>query len=313
MFAFLQGFAYGLWLSCMPWLLVGLYDPRLALGTDQPSRPRVLLRYAVLLPFAAFVIWLTSLWGGFGPSLMGWLVGLFAVPAGLFVERRWFSGLRRRRDLLKARKVAEAARERRQRFDAQQRELGLIELRPDRLPLDADDLVRALCAEKVKLTENGGSRWGLLADRVAGRYLRLRRLLAERFDPRELTFERANSLVVDVSRAALEDLGRLTVLVVTNAGIDEAFVRRRLDAADALPDAEREALMRRLELLRESENRIQEQNGRIEAALTALDDAALAVAALDTSRPRTRLKADEALSELSRFASTLKRFEQPGS
>ncbi len=311
MFEFLQGFAYGLWLSCMPWFLTGMVKPGLALGSEQAGRWQVFLRYAVALPFAAFLIWLTSLWGGFGPSLGGWLVGLVAVPAGLFLERRWLAAKRQRKQLAAAREIAETTRARRERFSEQQRETGLRVLDPARPPSDADELVLALCKVKGELVGAGRTELAGLADRIDGRYTRLRTLLAERFDSRELTFDRANSLVTDVSHAALDDLARLSMLAKSNAGMDEAFIRRRLNAAGgALSSDERSALTRRLDLLAEGESRIREQASRIEAALTALDDAALAVASLDTARPRTALKADEALTELRRFAATLKRYEQ---
>ncbi|MEY6433406.1 cobyrinic acid a,c-diamide synthase, partial [Thioalkalicoccus limnaeus] len=80
MFGFLQGFALGLFVSCLPWLIVGLIEPRLAVPTERPTRVQVLLRYWLIVPFAAFLIWLTSLWGGLGPTLGGWLAGLVAIP-----------------------------------------------------------------------------------------------------------------------------------------------------------------------------------------------------------------------------------------
>ena len=59
MLEFLQGFAYGLFVTCLPWGLVGLVNPRLVLPTEQPGRFQVMFRYGLLLPFVRIVIWLT--------------------------------------------------------------------------------------------------------------------------------------------------------------------------------------------------------------------------------------------------------------
>ena len=44
MFGFLQGLAYGLFVSCLPWLIIGLINPRLALPSEPFTRLRVLIR-----------------------------------------------------------------------------------------------------------------------------------------------------------------------------------------------------------------------------------------------------------------------------
>ena len=89
MFGFLQGLAYGLFVSCLPWLIIGLINPRMALPGEPFTRLRVLIRYWLIVPFIALLIWLTSLWGGFGPTLGGWLTGLAAIAVAIPAERAW--------------------------------------------------------------------------------------------------------------------------------------------------------------------------------------------------------------------------------
>ena len=75
MFGFLQGLAYGLFLSRLPWLLIGLIDPRLVLPTEPFTRLRVLIRYWLIVPFVALLIWVTSLWAASGEAWAdGWPV-----------------------------------------------------------------------------------------------------------------------------------------------------------------------------------------------------------------------------------------------
>jgi hypothetical protein len=310
MLGFLQGFAYGLLLSCMPWFMLGMFNPALALGTDKPARWQVFVRYAVVLPFAGFVIWATSLWGGFEPLLSGWLAGLGAVPLGLFVERRW-RGWRRRRETQEAAMASDArAQAERARKATEAREAGLRELDPASPPADADELVLALCRAKAVLLEARRPELAALADRIDGRYMRLKRIIAARFDARELAFERADTLVADVSRGALLTLQDIATLSQNAAGIDESFVRRRLAQQDTdLGAGERATLMKRLQVLADAERRIREHTGRIEAALTAMDHAALSISAVETTRAPTALLADEALAELRRFADNAHRYQ----
>ncbi len=79
MLDFLQGFAFGLLTTFMPWFLAGLYEPRLVVPAEVASRWQVILRYAVAMPAVAMLLLLTSLWGGFGPCRSGgsreWAVG----------------------------------------------------------------------------------------------------------------------------------------------------------------------------------------------------------------------------------------------
>ena len=310
MLGFLQGFAYGLLISCMPWFMLGMFKPSLALGTDKPARWQVFVRYAVALPFAGFVIWGTSLWGGFEPWLSGWLAGLAAVPLGLVVERRWRAWRRRREARQAATANASQVQAERARKATEAREAGVRELDPDRPPTDADELVLALCASKALLLEAHRPELAALADRIDGRYMRLKRIIAARFDARELAFERADTLVGDVSRGALLALQDIASLSHSAAGIDESFVRRRLAQQDAeLGAGERATLMKRLQVLADAERRIREHTGRIEAALTAMDHAALSISAVETTRAPTSLLADEALAELRRFADNAHRYQ----
>ena len=90
MLDFLQGLAYGLLVSCMPWLMAGMLDPRLALPEEVAKRWQVILRYGFVAPFIGVLLFLTSLWGGFGASLGGWLAGLFHLITHAFFKSLLF-------------------------------------------------------------------------------------------------------------------------------------------------------------------------------------------------------------------------------
>lgn len=300
MFSFLQGFAYGLFLSCLPWFLIGMVRPRLAVPVEPPRRWQVVARYWLAVPFLAFLLWLTSLWGGFGPSLEGWLAGLAAIAVEVPLERRW----RRWREA-RAQRRREAARRaealaRQAALEREQREAGLAVLDPARPPVGADAVVLGLCEVKQRLLELRRPELAVQADRLYSRYSQVLAVLGDKFDPREVTFERSRGLVVEVSRGGIDALSIMATRLQSVTGIDAEFVRRRL-RQPRLEAAEREALERRLELVEQSERELRELSGRIEAALTALDDTAVAVARVQTDRPQASVAADQALQDLRRF------------
>jgi len=134
-------------------------------------------------------------------------------------------------------------------------------------------------------------------------------VIGTKFDRREITYERSRGLVSEVTRGAVDNLGAMSSLAAGVVNIDAAFVRRRISQLGAgASEDERVALETRLVLIDETEHRLREHGGRVEAALTALDDAAVAAVAVsrvDTGRPQASLAADQALAELRRFSEPL--------
>ncbi|MBA2780962.1 cobyrinic acid a,c-diamide synthase [Billgrantia kenyensis] len=311
MLGFLQGFSYGLFLTCLPWCLVGLANPRLAVPTDNPNRFQVLFRYGLLVPFISMVLWLTSLWGGFGPSLSGWLAGLVAVGVSLPLERswrRWRSRRHQRR--LQERLAAEVERKRAEQERAA-REAGVAELDPVRPPVGADELVLALCRAKQQLADVKRMDLAGQVDRFYTRYAHVMELLAARFDRSELAFERSRGLIREVCLGAVDTFHSMAAQSRGVIGLDGDYVRRRLEQdGDRLAVEERIALKRRLELIEETERRIRRLVGRNESALTLLDDTAVALARVETGRPQASLATDRALDELRRFIEGAERYSR---
>lgn len=314
MLGFLQGFSYGLFLTCLPWLLVGLINPRLAVPIEPPGRLQVILRYCLIVPFISLLLWLTSLWGGFGPTLGGWLAGLVAIPVALPLERRVRRFLERRRvRRFRERLAAEAAR-RRAEEERDAHEAGLLVLDPARPPADADDLVLALCRAKQALLDVHRPDLAVQADRLYSRYRHLLGVLEGRFDRGELAFARARELVTQVGLGAVDTLHSMAAQAGGVVNVDGDFVRRRLSREGRrLGTQEREALRRRLELLEETERRLGELAARNEAALTVLDDTAVSLARIETGRPQASVTAERALEELSRFVARAERYGRSGS
>lgn len=302
MLEFLQGFAYGLFLSCPAWFIVGMANPRVALPTEPARRWQVIARYWFLFPFIAFVLWLTSLWGGFGPSLAGWVAGLAAIAVEIPLERRWRRWREARAERrFQAQRAAEAAR-RQAVLERERREAGMAVLDPAQPPVDADDVVQALCAAKQRLLDARRPEIAIQADRLYTRYAHVLDVLRSKFDEREVTFERSRGLVAEVCRGAIDNLNAMASLASGVAAVDAEFVRRRLAReGDRLSAGECETLRRRLDLVEDTERRLRELTASNENALTALDDAAVAVSRVETGRPQASVAADRALENLRRF------------
>ncbi|PMR75901.1 cobyrinic acid a,c-diamide synthase [Billgrantia endophytica] len=309
MLGFLQGFAYGLFVTCLPWLLVGLANPRLAVPTENPSRLQVIFRYCLLVPFVSMLLWLTSLWGGFGPSLTGWIAGLAGVAVSLPLERGWRRWrARRHKRRLEARLETEAAR-RRGEQEREAREAGVAVLDPARPPVNADDLVLALCRAKQELLDVRRPDLAIQADRFYTRYSHVMDVLVARFDSRELAFGRSRDLVTEVCLGAVDTFTSMASQARGVMGLDGGFVHRRLEQEGSrLSVEERIALKRRLELIDDTETRLRRLVARNESALTVLDDAAVALARIETGRPQASVATDQALEELRRFIDRAERY-----
>lgn len=312
MLEFLQGASYGLFLSCLPWTVVGLINPALVLPDKSAGRLQVLVRYALAAPFISMLMWLTSLWGGFGLSLVGWLAGLGAIALEIPLERRfrrWHRRFRHRRHEAQQRSRLQQEQARREQ---QRRESGVLELDPSHPPLDADEVVLALCRGKQALHNAGRKDLGEQVDRLYSRYCHVLSVLDERFNEGELAHGRARQLVVEVCHGAQDSLEAMIARARSVAGMDVAYIQRRLgEDAARLSAMETQALRQRMTLIEETEQSIRRLVARHEQALTALDNAAVSLAQLDTSRPRTAQGAEEACGELRRFVEGAERYRHP--
>lgn len=328
MLGFLQGLAYGLFLTCLPWFLIGMANPQYAIPTQEPNRLQVIIRYCLVVPFIALLLWLTSLWGGFGPSLAGWLAGLVAIaverPAEGRLRRWWKARKQRREEERAARRQAELKAELRNRtqedarrqaeldaeLHSQSYESAMNTLDPCHPPEGADYVVRALCSAKQLLLDTRRSDLAVQADRLYNRYSHVMEVLQARFEVTELAFERSRTLVSEVCLGAVDNLNAMASQASGVAGVDTDFARRRLAQGSRLPAEERQALERRLALVEETERHLRDLSARNEAALTALDDTAVAMARIDTGRSHATVNADQALYDLQRFVDRAGRYSR---
>ena len=140
--------------------------------------------------------------------------------------------------------------------------------------------------------------------------MRVLETLQNKFDPRELTLGRWQQLIAEVGRGAVDNLHRMASLAKGIDGVDPDFIRRRLNQSNPrLPDAERVALQRRQQLFEETEHGLRELTAANETALTALDDARVAIARVELNRPQANVAADLALQELRRYIDRAKLYE----
>ncbi|MGE6605421.1 cobyrinic acid a,c-diamide synthase [Halomonas sp. NPDC076908] len=309
MLGFLQGFSYGLFMTCLPWLLIGLFNPALALPGLTPGRMQVIIRYCLVIPFISMLLWLTSLWGGFSPSLLGWLAGIVAIPVVLPIERTLRGWLARHRARLQMKQTVSEARKRRAVEERNAYESGVSVLDPTKPPAGADDLVLAMCRAKQSLLDVQRPDLAILSDRLYSRYCHVMDVLGERFHTGELAFERSRGLVTQVCLGAVDTLTTMASQARGVVSVDGNYVRGRLERENKrLSEEERAALVRRLDLLVETEHRLNKLSARIESALTVLDDTAVSMARIETARPQAAVTTEKALEDLRRFVEGADRY-----
>lgn len=295
----------GLMVSCFPWFLAGMIAPRKVLPNARPSRWLVFLRYWVVLPLiAAAVMTEVRAHGDPGFSLIGFGVGAVANFGLLRLERAVAGRLAAFRDNRRRRREEAARREEeRQARDAWMEDFGLdTMLDPDNPPRGADEVVDALVAGKRRLTEARRDDLALQADRLYARYGHVLSVLASKFDRAELTFDRSYRLVAEVALGAADNLNSMASLARGVAGVDADYARKRLarGGATLTPD-ETEALRRRIDLVEGTEKRLADLAGRNEVILTALIDAAVGIARVETEQAQASVAAETALQDLRRF------------
>lgn len=298
MLSFLQGFSIGLALMCGPWLLTGLLNPGLVLPGGRAERIRVIKRYAFVLPFLCFLLGLTSLWGGFGPSLPGWLSGLGILFVWVPVER----GIRGYIERFKQRQHAKRVKAE-QKVWQQERATTSLDL--DAAAAQADPLVAKLQAMKRKLKQVQLD--ASQPDRFYTRYIKLQSLLEQRFEPGELAIQRAQSLIQDVYQSVIRRLQHQADLQQQCLSLDPEFIRRKLDNPATAP-SERDALQARWVLvdnIYQQQSQLQAEN---EKTLTALDTTSMALMQLQTQDPGVS-DADKVMQALELFNQRVSRYE----
>ncbi|WP_409523149.1 cobyrinic acid a,c-diamide synthase [Nitrincola sp. MINF-07-Sa-05] len=302
MLSFLQGFAIGLFLMCGPWFITGLFNPGLVLPDDRADRLNVFKRYLFVIPFLSFILGLTSLWGGFGPSLAGWLSGLGALFVWVPVEHRVRGFLNRRR-LKKAQQQAQAELQANRAAHLKEQSTATLDL--DDPAEQSDPLVKSLqrCKRQLKNVALDLAQ----PDRFYTRYITLQSLLAQRFESGELAMQRSQTLIQDVYGSVIHRLDRMVELQVQLNALDPAFIRRRLDDT-TLVGTERQALQARWALVETSKQHLDKLTADNEAALTALDTTSIALMQLQTSDPGVP-DADRVMAELDRFNQRVAQYE----
>lgn len=295
----------GLMVSCFPWFLVGMVSPRKVLPYARPTRWQVFFRYWVVLPLiAAAVMTEVRTLGDPGFSLIGFGLGVAANFGLLRLERAVLGRLAAFRDNRRRRQEEAARREEERRArDAWMEDFGLdTMLDPDNPPRGADDVVAALVEGKRRLLDARREDLALQADRLYARYGHVLNVLSSKFDRAEITFGRSYGLVAEVAKGAADNLNAMASLARGVAGVDADYARKRLARGGAtLSPDETEALRRRVDLVEGTEKRLAELAGRNEVILTALIDAAVGIANVETEQAQASVAAETALQDLRRF------------
>ena len=307
---FLQGMALGLLMISPVMFFLGLYNPNWVLPKHKsPGRLRVFGTYAFMLPTISFFLGVSTFWGGFGPTLVGWLTGIFTP-----ITIKWLQDAGYEYDQEEAQHKAEADRAAQVRQTERQ-----AAQEQDTAELDARQLNQKDCSQlhrladiKTRLADYAGLSESSLfvhqPNRFYNRYLQLTQLMAQRFQPDEMTARRIQRLILQALDYALERFEAMEPLLASLKGLDQEYVARRLQ--QARHHGEKKALKDRQRLINDLEERLLELVAENEAALTTLDTTLTALAQINTQRQGKAQAAIQALDELKRFSTQLNEYDR---
>lgn len=290
MLSFLQGFAIGLMIMAGPWFIAGLFKPEWVLPDLKPSRFKVFLRYGLIVPFSSIVLGLTSLWGGFGASLLGWVAGLGALFVAVPLERRL-------RQFFQKRQQHASVESQREQVD--------VNLEQDAKRAGADSMIKQLNAIRIQLEKLKVSIE--LPERFYSRYAKLQAVLSKCFQPNELAMQRAQDLISDVYKTSLHQLDRFIDVQQQLQLLDLNYIQRQLTDS-TLTGVAREALLQRQTLAASLQQEARTSLAEFEKTLTALDATRLKLSQLNQSTSSNR-ELEHVLEALERFNQRIAQYE----
>ncbi len=282
MLTFLQGFAIGLAIMSGPWLLAGLFKPEWVLPDLKPNRFKVFLRYGMAMPFVSLLLALTSLWGGFGPSLLGWLSGLGALFVAVPIERQI-------RQFLFKRKLQRSTKLHREQLD--------VNLERDAENTQADPIVKQLNAIRTQLVKL--KLYVEVPERFYSRYVKLQTVLSKRFDPEELAMQRSQTLIKDVYKSSLKQMDSLIDILQQLELLDLNYIQHQL-SDPSIKQVAKEALLQRRQLAEKLNLELNNLLAEFEKTLTALDATRLKLSELGRSTVADK-ELDQVLASLEKF------------
>lgn len=291
MLTFLQGFAIGLAIMSGPWFIAGLFKPKWVLPDIKPNRFKVFLRYGLIVPFTSLLLLFTSFWGGFGPSLLGWISGLAVLFITVPIERRIRSFLFKRKES--------------QRF-TEQREVLDVSLERDAAHSSADQIIKQLNAIRTQLVRLKVH--VEVPERFYSRYAKLQAVLSKRFQAEELAMQRSQTLIKDVYKSSLKQMDSFVDIHQQLKLLDLDYIQREL-SDPAIKSVAREALLQRQQLAKALNLESNTLLGEFEKTLTALDGTRLKLSELGRSSSKNQ-DLDQVLTALEKFNQRLAHYEK---
>jgi hypothetical protein len=149
-------------------------------------------------------------------------------------------------------------------------------------------------------------------ERMRARFEDLQQMLAGKFRPGELSYNRFVGATEQVYLGGLDNLQRMVSLLESVSGIDAEYIERRLAHLAGLSSQtdrkERETLLRRRHLRSSQLERVNELLTANEEAMTALEETAASVAAMSTNIAFAKGDFDTAIEQLQQVAARARHY-----
>lgn len=173
-----------------------------------------------------------------------------------------------------------------------------------------------LQALERELSELGLERGVHQLEEFGAKLANLKRILGQVLNANELTYGRYLGIAEQVYLSAIDNLHEAALSRQSIQTIDLGYVDRRMreiEKGGVQPEeaAELESLRARRELHAEQLAKVEELLARNETAMTQMDMAAAAIAAIKTGPRSARIDFETAMGELTRLAATAQRYSLP--
>ena len=179
----------------------------------------------------------------------------------------------------------------------------LQEKRQQKIALLKDQLHQLGCT-------SGSSQLGKLHEK----YQTFKEVLDQKFNPNEFTYGRYLGMAEQVYLAGLDNLEKISLSLKSISTIDEGYIQGELKSlegkAGQATQAQRDALLERLQIIKDSQDKVQNLLAQNEKAMTQLVTTAARLTDIETAPGQSSMMMDEAMNELSRLTQNMQMYDR---
>lgn len=172
---------------------------------------------------------------------------------------------------------------------------------------------------KIQLLQNqlgtlGCSSGSSQLSKLHEKYQNFKEVLDQKFEKNEFTYGRYLGMAEQVYLAGLDNLEKIALSLKSVSTIDEGYIKQELDQLEGKEGtasiAQKDALVERLKLIQNSNDKVENLLAQNEMALTQLVTTASKLTDIDTAPGQSSMAMDQAMEELGRLTSHMSIYDR---